>query len=698
MANYATLKAAVQSVVKSNGNKEITGTNMQSTLLGMITSLASGYLFKGVATPSTSPGTPDENVFYLGGAGTYENFGTAYTVNVGSIGVFRYNGSWSRSQLKLYNGMDDKPTSGSTNLVSSGGIFDSIIKPNLAQITSYTTEAECYLAQNGELVTAAGTSNIVNTFTIDDGTDFYVDGRVVPQTIACLVAYYDENMSFLSYEVAGTSSAQLIKGYKLTLPTGTKYIRVAGQTSSANFPRLYNYMASAEIADDVRATISIPTVATDNGYYLLQDGTYQEITGGMWKVITYRYVDGFSNYKASGRVGNTTGGCSICYYDGDGNCIGFEKPFGSSGTGNYTDYLMTIPQGTAIIKIAGHTVNLTAVTTSRGLYNFTEYLYENAEEEQTSPLRGKTIAIIGASIETHGNSGDNPNAVEVTIMPEDVGVQLSAYITAQDVDAGLTINGTSYDTDNIGTEVTFVPSAADVGKVVGLARNYNSNTMSVWWTYVRDYFECDIIPVAWSGSGYTRNRQDQANEVPSYAWHESQIRTCGTRLSGTMSRKAPDIIFLCRGINDWSNSPYARITDGYFDDPNWQYPTSDLDGDGNYGFLEGLSLTIKELREAYPFAPIVLFTHPPVKRVNCSHYPSNNGLATQPQYNEAIRKAAEFFGCQLVDRARCAITWENMYPTYVSDSSVNPTHPNANGHRVIGEFVIDELKKLNFSV
>lgn len=106
MANYATLKAAVQEVVKSNGNKEITGTNMQSTLLGMITSLAGGYLFKGIGTTSTSPGTPDQNVFYLVGAGTYTNFGDSYTVPVGSIGVFRYNGSWSRSALKLYDGVD----------------------------------------------------------------------------------------------------------------------------------------------------------------------------------------------------------------------------------------------------------------------------------------------------------------------------------------------------------------------------------------------------------------------------------------------------------------------------------------------------------------------------------------------------------------------------------------------------------------
>ena len=101
MANYATLKAAVQSVVKSNGNKEITGPNMQSTLISIINELGAGYQFMGVATPSTSPGTPDYNVAYIGGSGTYTNFGTSTTIPVGSVGVFKYNGSWSSSVIDV---------------------------------------------------------------------------------------------------------------------------------------------------------------------------------------------------------------------------------------------------------------------------------------------------------------------------------------------------------------------------------------------------------------------------------------------------------------------------------------------------------------------------------------------------------------------------------------------------------------------
>lgn len=95
MANYATLKTAVQNVVKTNGAQEITGANLQTVLLSIINSLGADYQFAGVGTPSTSTGTPDENVFYLLGAGTYANFGNQFTIPAGYIGIARWRGAWN---------------------------------------------------------------------------------------------------------------------------------------------------------------------------------------------------------------------------------------------------------------------------------------------------------------------------------------------------------------------------------------------------------------------------------------------------------------------------------------------------------------------------------------------------------------------------------------------------------------------------
>lgn len=93
MANYATLKSAVQSVITQNGNNEITGLILQQTLLAIIESIGTGYQFIGIATPETVPGTPDQRVFYIGSSGTYPNFGPA-VVPDGNLGIFYYDSAW----------------------------------------------------------------------------------------------------------------------------------------------------------------------------------------------------------------------------------------------------------------------------------------------------------------------------------------------------------------------------------------------------------------------------------------------------------------------------------------------------------------------------------------------------------------------------------------------------------------------------
>ena len=105
MSNYATLKSAIQSVIKTNGNEEITGAVLQSALLSIIDSIGANYTFAGVATPQTDAGAPDQNVFYIAPEGTYTNFGGSYTVPLGSLGIFSYNGTWLKSVVNIYEGL-----------------------------------------------------------------------------------------------------------------------------------------------------------------------------------------------------------------------------------------------------------------------------------------------------------------------------------------------------------------------------------------------------------------------------------------------------------------------------------------------------------------------------------------------------------------------------------------------------------------
>lgn len=56
--------------------------------------------FAGIATPTTNPGTPDGNVFYIAGEGTYTNFSNLI-VDKGELAVLKWNGTWSKQSLKV---------------------------------------------------------------------------------------------------------------------------------------------------------------------------------------------------------------------------------------------------------------------------------------------------------------------------------------------------------------------------------------------------------------------------------------------------------------------------------------------------------------------------------------------------------------------------------------------------------------------
>lgn len=101
MGNYEQLKQAVSDVVKSNGNQEITGDILQNTLLTIISTVGSDATFAGIATPTTNPGTPDQNVFYIAAEdGIYSNFGNVVLEN--EVAIFTNgNGIWQKGKTGI---------------------------------------------------------------------------------------------------------------------------------------------------------------------------------------------------------------------------------------------------------------------------------------------------------------------------------------------------------------------------------------------------------------------------------------------------------------------------------------------------------------------------------------------------------------------------------------------------------------------
>lgn len=113
MGNYEELKAAVSSIIKTNGNQEITGAILQNVLLTIVSTIGANATFAGIATPTTNPGVNDANVFYLAYEyGVYANFDSIKIDNGVNI-IYNKSGSWehelvildcNKGKIQLYDG------------------------------------------------------------------------------------------------------------------------------------------------------------------------------------------------------------------------------------------------------------------------------------------------------------------------------------------------------------------------------------------------------------------------------------------------------------------------------------------------------------------------------------------------------------------------------------------------------------------
>lgn len=465
--------------------------------------------------------------------------------------------------------------------------------------------------------------------------------------------------------------------------------------------------ATGDAIDTVRGAIGETTIETQ------RIGAYQ--TGKYWNsqstVAVLTDVNGYSafdpiavepgdEYTAYIRCGASGRQYPLLFVDGDLRII--EHSTRPSGT-MWQTFSGIVPDGAVYALITANTT--TAGTLASHSFKTIQHRLTDVPTIRSDldaisagamDLQGKTVAILGDSISTNGNySESNPwgNVPEIIITSEDVGVTLSAYATLYDV--GTVIGDYEIVEADIGTEITFTPATDDVGKYVGVPLTYNPTSRKVWWEVMQEALGFNPIAVCWSGSSVSSHEGSSQTYATSYAWHDAQIRKCGIRVPGTMTRTAPDVIIIYRGTNDFSHGPYDKLTSDYFAAYDWDYPSTDALAGGGYGFKEALSLTIKKLHAAYPSARIILCTLNIFKRINFTHYPTNNGYNSLPQFNDAIREVANFFGIPCIELDKDGITFDNMETDlYITESG--HTHPTDKGHRVMGAKALrDFIAKVN---
>ena len=182
MANYSQLKAAIADVIKTNGTQAITGQVLQDVLNSMVSVIGANYTFAGVATPSTNPGTPDQNVVYMASEeGTYTNFG-GIEVPTG-ISLLKFKGTWSidviinfnssetpfvRKNIMVYSGLtQDDYRNASTNIQARGQ--NEVLNQMELKGVSYDYQKTASVINSSGQWVSAGTSFAVCYFFLSKG-------------------------------------------------------------------------------------------------------------------------------------------------------------------------------------------------------------------------------------------------------------------------------------------------------------------------------------------------------------------------------------------------------------------------------------------------------------------------------------------------------------------------------------------------
>ena len=208
-----------------------------------------------------------------------------------------------------------------------------------------------------------------------------------------------------------------------------------------------------------------------------------------------------------------------------------------------------------------------------------------------------------------------------------------------------------------------------------------SSPNQMWWKVLCD--ATGMVPLiinGWSGSAITQ-LQDSAhvNKVPM----SSDSRCNGLHSGSTL----PDIILIAGGVNDYTYAQSAQS-----EPLPWNGITTPVLSNS---FTEAYACMIKKLHTNYPQALVValstFFTMRGTDNGYTLTHTVGNNTYTQADYNNAIENVAKIMHIPFIRMDDIGMNRSNMYPTYAIDSSTIPTHPNAKGQKLMGEYLSVQL-------
>lgn len=312
MANWSNLKDTVASVIKSNGNQEITGQVLQNVLNTIINNIGANYTFKGLATTTTNPGTPDGYVMYFAGTkGTYTNFGGT-TLDGQNLHMFLWHdNAWENvdTGVGLSSSVDESISElyEITSLQSRSirGLETKIGSDDYKEYNNmgYINKTSGQFSQTSEIYTPYGW-HTTDFIPVVEGQVVIYDNWVHDSTthLAC----YDSSQRYLrDLSIIGIPAGSVESG-TFIVPAGVGFIRATNYNS--NYPNPSLAVCTDKLTDLSRELNTKLKNAIDeinnsvdekmggfldfeysiNGYIATSDGQYREYPEGSgWHVTDF---------------------------------------------------------------------------------------------------------------------------------------------------------------------------------------------------------------------------------------------------------------------------------------------------------------------------------------------------------------------------------------------------------------------------
>ena len=230
-----------------------------------------GYLFAGVATTDTNPGSPEGKVFYIAnGKGIYTNFGGLEVTDDDDFAIFTYDDAWAKSNVTLSSGGGIAQTMTETTYAELKNMRDNgTLTPGMwYRITDYectTTQSNTISAGNkfDVIVLATSTNTLseqakaINHTPQEGETDYFANSNLSAWQI-----WYCLNNDTNRFAWADTTNGKgviyrMIDEWNNDVPYDFKNIKFKHPLDKNTYPYYYYTFASENVEDNTDNSLDI---------------------------------------------------------------------------------------------------------------------------------------------------------------------------------------------------------------------------------------------------------------------------------------------------------------------------------------------------------------------------------------------------------------------------------------------------------